>query len=366
MANSFLTVSEIAERSLPFLEANLGFAGAVNRDYDNAYMKKGDTVQVRKPEIFTATEFVEASGVTFGEVSEEAVNVQLDTILTVDKKVGSKELTMNINDFEIQYIMPAMKGLAQKIDENLAALYKDIPYSFGTAGTTPDALSDITGAKKILEENKAPRSPRYLFIDEAAEDKFLQLDSFAEIDKSAEPSILREGMLGKKYGFNIWMDQNVADHTKGTLAGSPLTNVATAGSTTIPVDGATAGTTLVHGDLIQIAGNQYVVTADVTLTGGAGNVAIYPALVADSDGEAVTVTASSTSNLAFHRDAFCLVNRPLEPPMGGAESATINMGGLSIRVTYGYDMTYKRNMMSWDILTGFETLYPELAVRLLG
>ena len=147
MANSFLTVQDIAERSLPFLEANLTFASVVNRDYDNEYKQKGDTVQVRKPEVFDATDFDETSGVTFGEVSEEKVNVSLDTILTVDKKVGSKEMTMNINDFEIQYIMPAMKGLAQRIDYKLASLYKDIPYVYGTAGTTPDALADITGPK---------------------------------------------------------------------------------------------------------------------------------------------------------------------------------------------------------------------------
>lgn len=363
MANSFLTVTEIAERSLPFLEANLRFAGAVNRDYDNAYAKKGDTVQVRKPELFTASEFDETSGVTFGEVSEEAVNVQLDKILTVDKKVSSKELTMNVNDFEMQYIMPAMKGLAQKIDENLAALYKDVPYTVGTAGTTPDALSDITGVKRTLEENKAPRSPRYLIIDEYAEDKFLQLDSFAEIDKSAEPSILREGLLGRKYGFEIGMDQNIVTHAAGSLT-SLNTNSATAGSESIPVDGG-ADVALVQGDLISIAGNQYVVTSDFSST--SGNLGIYPALAADSNDEAITVTSTdSVNNLGFHRDAFCLVNRPLEPAMGGAESATINMGGLSVRVTYGYDMTYKRNMMSWDILTGFKTIYPELAVRLLG
>lgn len=366
MANSFLTVEEIAEKSLPFLEANLTFSGVVNRDYDDSFKRKGDTVQVRKPELFTASEFDESAGVTFGEVDEEEVDVKLDKILTVDKKVGSKEMTMNINDFEIQYIMPAMKGLAQKIDTNLAALYADVPYTIGSAGTTPDALSDITGVKRTLEENKAPRSPRYLVINEDAEDKFLQLDSFAEIDKSGDAAIMRDGFLGRKYGFEIAMDQNIVSHTKGTLAGTPLTNSATAGSTSVPVNGATAATTVLRGDLIAIAGNTYAVTADVTLTGGAGNITIYPALAADSNDEAVTITDSAVNNLGFHRDAFCLVNRPLEPAMGGAQSATINLNGLAVRVTYGYDMTYKRHMLSWDMLTGFKTIYPELAVRLLG
>ena len=47
MSNSFLTVDEIAERSLPFLEANQTLADVVNRDFDNDYKQKGDTVQVR-------------------------------------------------------------------------------------------------------------------------------------------------------------------------------------------------------------------------------------------------------------------------------------------------------------------------------
>lgn len=366
MANSFLTVQDIAERSLPFLEAQLQMAGKVNRDFDGSFAKKGDTVQVRKPEIFEATDFVEADGVTFGEVDEQNVLVTLDTIHTVDKKVSSKELTMNINDFEMQYIMPATKALAQRIDSKLCQLYKDVPYSTGTAGSTPDSLADLVAPKTMLDTNKAPFSPRYMVLNPTAEGSLLQLDALASLNRSQDPGILNSGVIGNKYGFDISMDQNIQLHTIGTLAGTPLTNAATADSTTIPVDGATAGTTLLQGDIITIAGNDYVVTADVTLTGGSGNVGIYPALVADSNDEAITLLASATNNLAFHRDAFTLVNRPLEPAMGGAQSATISVGGLSIRVTYGYDMQYKRSMMSWDILVGYKTTYPELAVRMLG
>jgi len=365
MSNSFLKVEDIAARSLPFLEANLAFAGAVNRNFDDAYKQKGDKVQVRKPSLFSATEFSESAGVTFGEVSEEKVDVSLDTILTVDKKVGSAEMTMNINDFEIQYIMPAMKGLAQSIDTHLAGLYKDIPYTVGAAASTPDAITDVTGCKKILEANKAPRSPRYLVINEDAEAKLLELDAFSGMYKSNDSTVMREGYLGRKYGFDIAMDQNIAYHTKGTLAGSPVTT-ASAGATTIAVTAATGSTTVIKGDLIVIASNQYVVTASVDLSAaGAGNIGIYPALAGDVTAGAITIIGSGVNNLAFHKDAFSLVNRPLEPA-SGQQSATINMNGLSIRVTYGYDMKYKLFMLSWDMLTGFKTLYPELAVRLLG
>ena len=43
-----------------------------------------------------------------------------------------------------------------------------------------------------------------------------------------------------------------------------------------------------------------------------------------------------------------------------------NYNGISLRVVRGYDMQHKREMLSMDVLYGFKTLYPELAVRVLG
>ena len=37
-----------------------------------------------------------------------------------------------------------------------------------------------------------------------------------------------------------------------------------------------------------------------------------------------------------------------------------------LRVTKGYDQQYKRSTYSMDVLYGFKTVYPELAVRALG
>ncbi|MBR2054527.1 MAG: tRNA (adenosine(37)-N6)-threonylcarbamoyltransferase complex transferase subunit TsaD [Clostridia bacterium] len=40
--------------------------------------------------------------------------------------------------------------------------------------------------------------------------------------------------------------------------------------------------------------------------------------------------------------------------------------GINLRVVRGYDMQHKRELLSMDVLYGFKTLYPELAVRVLG
>ena len=98
-----------------------------------------------------------------------------------------------------------------------------------------------------------------------------------------------------------------------------------------------------------------------------GGVSVYPALPALADDAEVTVVGGHTANLAFHPMAFAYVTRPLANPDGqGVMSYVTSFNGISLRVTKGYDQQYKRSTYSMDVLYGFKTVYPELAVRALG
>ena len=79
------------------------------------------------------------------------------------------------------------------------------------------------------------------------------------------------------------------------------------------------------------------------------------------------LVGSHTANLAFHPMAFAYVTRPLLDPNGqGVESYVTSYNGISLRVTRGYDQKFKRSIYSMDVLYGFKTVYPELAVRVMG
>ena len=91
---------------------------------------------------------------------------------------------------------------------------------------------------------------------------------------------------------------------------------------------------------------------------------IYPKLTADEDAAAELVPAHS-ANLVFHPNAFAFISRPLQTP-AGVESYVTSYNGISLRVVRGYDIRYKREILSMDVLYTFQTLYPELAVRYLG
>jgi hypothetical protein len=72
------------------------------------------------------------------------------------------------------------------------------------------------------------------------------------------------------------------------------------------------------------------------------------------------------ANLAFHKNAFALVTRPLAAPGGAAKAESLSFEGISCRVVYDYNMNTKADTISIDFLCGVKTLTPELAVRFNG
>ena len=105
----------------------------------------------------------------------------------------------------------------------------------------------------------------------------------------------------------------------------------------------------------------------MTAASNKATVKLSPALKAYGAGTAVMLVGSHTACLAFDPRAFVFVSRPLINPDGqGVESYVTTFNGLSLRVTKGYDQKYKKSTYSMDVLYGFKTVYPELAVRVLG
>lgn len=374
MANTFLTPSIIAREALMVLRNNTVMSNLVHRDYSNDFVSGvGDTITIRKPATFTVDEFDRSSGIQVQDATEESTSITLDKHLDVSFEVTDEDLTMEIQDFSEQLLQPAMSAFAQKIDTYLTGLYADIPYNHGAAGTTPDAIDDITGVRKLMNNNKVPLAQRRLVINPDAEDKFLQLTAFHEADKLGSTAGLREASLGRKFGFDMYMDQNIADHTTGTLddssGGIAVKGAVEAGATAMTWDSASLTGTIVAGDMFTIDGIDYVVTDGATAASNEVAVKFYPAAAAIADNAEVTYNSTnSANNLAFHRNAFALVTRPLRLPygLGNNQKAIVNYDGFGLRVIYDYDSTYKKDVVSIDMLCGVKTLDEELAVRLLG
>jgi hypothetical protein len=377
MPNILLTPSVIAREALATLYNQTVMLPLVWRDYSNDFAQVGDTVNVRRPAVFTAQNF--ASSITVQDGNESAVPVVMDQHLDVSFAVTAKELSLSLTDFRAQLLNPAMEALAQRVDQLLLARYADVYNTVGTAGTTPNAVSAITGAGRVLDLNSVPPGPRALVIDAFAKDSLLQIPSFFEADRVGDDgSSLRNASLGRKFGLDTVFGNNIAAHSNGTIAHTgtfAVNGAVAAGATTMAVDGSTTLTGVWNrGSVFTVAGvpGSYVVTANsaAASANAIAGVTFAPAAPAGGfpDNAVITRVANHTPNLAFHPTAFAFVTRPLALPMGvdSSRAEIVQYGGLGLRVVMDYNITTKTDVVSVDLLCGTRTLDANRAVRLLG
>ena len=376
MANEFLSIKNIARLALPRLIENLVFPNLIYKDYSDTFeVGKGATIQVRKPVVLTASDFNEGSGVSAQDVKEKSVEVTLDKLATVDVAFGAIARATSVDDLNRLFIEPAAAALAEKINSDGLALYKDIPYFCGTSGTTPDGLDDFANAAKVLDNNKVPTTKRRGVWNADAMAAFRQIGAIVNAEKSGSTEALRAGSIGNIFGIDNYMAQGVksvsssAPTAGGTGAtGYKVKTAVTADDDVVLVSNASASGTLSGsvkaGDLVTIDGKQYTIQQDATAASNELAIKLdRPATIAAN--AAATLACGGAQNLVFHENAFAFVTRPLAAP-AGVESYTTSYNGITLRVTRGYDMTYKKEMISMDVLYGYKTMYPEMAVRVLG
>ncbi len=377
LANTFLTTQLIAREALIRLRNFLVMRALVYNDYSNTFQKQGDKIRVKKPPVYVADEF--GGTINLQNIGESEVEVALNHVADVSVNWTSKEKALNIDQFNQQVLDPAMEAIAQKIDADIhKEFYKDVPYFIGASGTTPDGLDDFANAALMLNLNKVPLSNRVAVWDPTAMSKFSILDAVVHAEKSGSTQALREGSIGRIQGMDNYMTQNVQTHTAGTftaVATPQVNTLAVVGSNTIVLKGGVGTETIKQGDVFYITTGgvkyYYAVASDTAAVAGVVSITtVNKVQAAHAVDDAVVfpdkTAGAHVANLAFIKNACAFVSRPLEVPMGGASGYMANFEGISLRVTAGYDMNTKKEILSLDTLYGIKAVYPELAVRVLG
>lgn len=209
MANTILTPEVIAREALMVLRNNAVMAKLVHRDYSDEFVGAvGDTITVRKPATFVANEF--NGNIQVQDATENGVAVKMDKHLDVSFAVTSKQMALDIADFSTQLLVPAMQAFADKVDKYLIGLEAEatsrVPHAEGVI-----APADLIAARKYLTENAAPLADRRFVVGATAEADLLGNEMFVSAEKVGDAgTALREASLGRKYGMDCYVDQNIA------------------------------------------------------------------------------------------------------------------------------------------------------------
>lgn len=226
MANTFLTPSTIARAALATLYETTLMASLVYRDYDADFAgKRGDTITVRKPAVFTALEFNRSAGITIQDATEDSLPVTLNHLADVSFAVTTEELTLEIDEFAERLLNPAMEAIVQKIDDDLLALRTDVSQTVGTVSgelwSMPQAL--IAAGRK-LNQNKIPQQQRYAVVGPTMGAEWMKDELLHAADKRGDTEGLQEASLGRRlFGFDPYMHNGITVPTAGV--GVPTTEV---------------------------------------------------------------------------------------------------------------------------------------------
>lgn len=362
-----------AQEALIQLEKALGMAGRVHRGYSPTPAARGDTIQIRRPSSFTATD----APATASDLATESVSITVNKWKEVKFKLTDKDLSLTAPEIISNHIRPAAVALADVIDQDLAALYKDIPWH-STFTATP-VLADVTKIWKIMFDNKVPMNDDSVLsgmIDSTTKQAFQNAMSASGFIAGIQDKSIRDGSIGRISGYDVWANQNTPAHTSGVAADATGTvdGVNAVGATSLLFSAVTAGITWKTGDSFSIAGDaqRYVATANGTdADGSAASISFAPALKQATAGtEVITLFlggASKNQNLFFHKNAFALATAPLST-MGnglGAQIATVSdpITNLSLRSRIFYLPDTSVVGVALDVLYGVKTLDPNLAVR---
>lgn len=399
MANALLTVDKITREALRILHQKLNFVGKINRQYDDQYAQQGAKIgsdlRIRLPNEYTVRT---GRVIDVQDTAEQQVTMSVATQKGVDMSFTSQDLTMDLDDFSDRILEPAMAVLAANIEYDAMSMYKDVYQEISDVGAAI-ALADVLNGAKVLTNSLTPSSERCLNLNTQDNVDLVSALSGLFNPNANISSNFREGMVANQFvGYReVYENTLWPIHTTGTDDGTGDYVVNGSNQTGASVTVQTGTGTFKKGDIITFAGcnrvhpetkvdtgelMRFVVTADVdasatsipispsiVTSGGRQNVSASPTsggqvFKRESDNStAIGASADYKISMGFHKDAFAFATADLVMPQGVDFKAREVMDGISMRVVRQYDINNDTLPCRIDVLYGYKTIRPQLAVR---
>lgn len=220
-------------RLLSSLKKSLVFAGpgVANRDYEGDIRQSGDTVRITS-----------ISRPTIGDYVKNSTTITPETLTDAQRSLlisESKYFAFEVDDIDMRQAAnggalmneaasEAAYGLADVADQYVAGLYTAVQAANAistTAITDPaKAVKGLLDLKTKLDVANVPTQGRYVVVPPWYLNLLLQSDLFARVDASGTSEGLRNGTVGRAWGFDVMMSNNcvlITGDDYAVMAGVP-------------------------------------------------------------------------------------------------------------------------------------------------
>lgn len=404
--NTFITPTWVTKDVAAFWKNSIKLVSQFDRQWDDSFRNKpegaqiGFTVQARIPQRFTVTE---GQALQQQAILNQTVPITINHQQNVGMGWSSADATLEVEDVQERYTMPAGESLANKVDVTAGAeVYKSVYFGIGSPGSPiSDNKTYLDGVAKL--QNMGVPGPYCAVIDPLSQSAILNANLALFNPGRQISEYFTSGQFGADaLGIAYWYyDPNLPIHTTGTFTSStPVVSSASQTGSTLALSG--LGTyAFKAGDVFTVDGvnsvnpvsyadsgspQEFVITADVS---GSSTVtlSISPSII--TSGQLQTVTASPANNAAvtfkgatgtvsatlaatksrqsfiFNEGAFAFVMADLKENLAGARTAMARSKSarLSMRWVEQYNIQTDQNPSRVDIIYGVAPVLPYFALR---
>ena len=376
----------------------------------------GSTVDFKRPHDYNSirTSGGDISSSTKSDIIAGKATGTVQNYFTVATEWGNVEEALELDQLE-QILAPMARRIGTDLEIDLASyMLKNSSLKYGSHGTAVDAWGDVAGAGALMDSIGVPAAAeRYYLMNPFTTSALANVQNGLNASDQLVRTAWENAQISQNFGGMRALTSNaLASFTSGTgadragtLSAAPDATYVTAKDTmtqTLAVTGFTSGMVVKAGDMVTIADvNRLnldtrtamidasganvawtgVVTADVTLTGGAGNIvvagpAIYEANgqyntvdAAPANGAVVTILSASATlyqpNLFFTKQAFGMGTVKL-PKLYSTDTIATTEDGMSIRVSKYADGDANTQKIRFDLLPAYATFNPFMAGQGFG
>ena len=403
--NTFITPTWVTTDVAMNWKNDIRLIAQVSRTYGDDWKNKpegaqiGYTVQQRIQQRWTVSE---GQALQQQAILNQTVPISLTHQLQIGMGWSSADATVDVEEVQERYTIPAGRAMASKCDSLLGAeVYKSVYYTIGSPGTPITSNDTFLDASALLD-NVAVPTPYCAVLDPKAMARIAGAN-LAIFNLPGGNKDFKTGQFsGENLGFDEWYrDPNMPTHTTGSFTSStPIVSGAGQTGSTLSISG--MGTyALKAGDTFKIAGvnsvnpisyvdtgnlQEFSLTVDVsgsstaTLTftpaiitsgqlqtvtaGPAASAAITFTGATGTAGATMTATTSRQS-LLFNKNAFAFVMADLKKNLAGAVTARKSdaEAKVSMRWVEQYNIQTDQMPSRVDMLVGNAAVLPYFAVR---
>jgi hypothetical protein len=427
MANSFDSniTRQLARKFLPAFETTRVLSKGVNTQFlqDMPFNpSSGTTIDIKRP-----TDYVSqrtsggdiSSGAPDNDIVTGKATATVQDYFTVDVEYTRVEQAIKMDQLD-ELLAPMATRIVTDLEVDFAKyMLKNCALSVGDPDTSVTTWAEVAEAGALMDSVGVPGGPgtRNYCINPYTQTTLAGVQNgLTSVDDLVRPAfvdaVVNSSFAGmrvmKATALGTYGNDDLADRV-GTLSATPDATYVTAKDTmtqSLAVTGLTATGTVQAGSIIEVTNNsrnrlnistkqqiignaggavkwRAVVTANVTLSGGAGTlVCTGPAIYETGDtsgyntvssalasGDAIEILGTASTvyqpNMFFHKDAFCIGSVPI-PKLYATDTLLTTNDGLQIRISKFADGLANKQIVRFDFQPAYGTFNPFFAVQGFG